>query len=166
MRKRPLGITILAVLFALGVAQYAVLAALAVFNRAALDSFLRALSPSGAGPETLHTAMGAWLPVYYLAMAGLTGAMAWAFWRLKNWARLAMLGLIGLSLGLMLGELPGLIADPAAKAVGLTLLRVALSALWAWYLLRRPVREAFRPPGDEGATLARAHQSRPTAESA
>ena len=146
MPKRPLGITILALLSGVGVAQYAVLAALAVFDRTALDGLLRALSPSGTGPESLHSAMGRWLPFYYLAMTGLSGAMALGFWRLWNWVRLVILAMIAISLVLMIGELPGLFAEPSAKAFGLTALRVGLSALWVWYLLRRPVREAFRPP--------------------
>jgi catechol 2,3-dioxygenase-like lactoylglutathione lyase family enzyme len=32
---------------------------------------------------------------------------------------------------------------PTAGAISLTLVRVALSVLWLWYLLRRPVRDAF-----------------------
>jgi len=144
-KRRPLGITILAVLSGVGVAQYAVLAALAVFDRAALDGLLRALSPSGAGPEALHSAMGRWLPFYYLAMTGLSAAMALGFWRLWNWVRLVILTMMAVSLMLMLGELPGLFAAPTANAIGLTLLRVGLCVLWGWYLLRRPVREAFRP---------------------
>ncbi len=145
MRKRPLGITILAVLSGVGVAQYAVLAALAVFDRATLDGLLRAMSPSGAGPEQLHNAMGAWLPVYYLAMTGLSGVMTLGFWRLWNWVRMVILAMMAISVVLMLGELPGLLAAPTANAIGLTLLRLGLCVLWAWYLLRRPVREAFRP---------------------
>ena len=145
MRKRPLGITIAALLSGLGVAQYAMLAALAIFSLETLQGLLRALSPSGAGPETLHNAMGRWLPIFYLAMTGLSGAMALGFWRLWNSVRLVMLGMVGLSLVLMIGELPGLFAAPSANAIGLTLVRVGLCALWSWYLLRRSVREAFRP---------------------
>ncbi len=43
----------------------------------------------------------------------------------------------------MLGELPGLLAAPTANALGLTALRVGLSAFWVWYLMRRNVRERF-----------------------
>src|SRR5229473_2294239 len=35
-----------------------VLAALAIFSRSSLMTFLHALSPSSAGPEAIHTAMG------------------------------------------------------------------------------------------------------------
>jgi len=145
MGKRPLGITMVAVLCWIGVAQYAVLAALAVFDRATLEGLLRALSPSGAGPEAMHSAMGRWLPLYYLAMTGLSGAMALGFCRLWNWVRLVTLAMIAISMVVMLGELPGLFAAPTAKAMGLTALRIGLSAIWGWYFLRRSVRESFRP---------------------
>lgn len=62
MKARPIGITILAVLLALNVALYVVLAALAIFSRSSLMAFLHALSPSGAGPEAIHTAMAGCCP--------------------------------------------------------------------------------------------------------
>ncbi len=44
----------------------------------------------------------------------------------------------------MLGEVRPLLAAPTAGAVILTLVRIALSVFWVWYLLRRSVRDAFR----------------------
>jgi hypothetical protein len=144
MKARPIGITILAFLFALNVAVYAVFAGLALFNHGALVAVLHALSPSGAGPETIHSSMGRGQPVYYSAMAVLTCAMAVGFWKLQNWARIVMLALITLSLALMITELRPLFAAPTAAGIILTLVRIALSVFWLWYLLRRPVRDAFR----------------------
>ena len=144
MKTRPLGITILAVLFAVGVAQYLVLLGLALFSRATLTAVLHALSPSGAGPQAIHTAMGRLQPFYYTSMAALTGAMAMGFWRLWNWTRIVMLGMIALSLVLMTTEVRPLLAAPTPGAIALTLVRIVLSIFWVWYLLRRPVRDAFR----------------------
>jgi hypothetical protein len=144
MKARPIGITILAFLFALNVAVYVVFAVLAVFNHGALVALLHALSPSGAGPESIHSSMGRGQPLYYSAMAILTCAMAVGFWKLQNWARIVMLALITLSLVLMTTELRPLLAAPTAGAIILTLVRIALSVVWLWYLLRRPVRDAFR----------------------
>jgi len=145
MKTRPVGITILALLFFLNVAVYVVFAALAVFDHNALAAVLHTLSPSGAGPETIHGSMGRMQPFYYSAMAVLTGAMAVGFWRLHNWARLVMLGMIALSLVLMLGEVRPLLAAPSTGGIALTLVRLVLSAFWVWYLLRRTVRKAFQP---------------------
>ena len=151
MKARPKGITILAVLLALNVALFVALAALAIFSGSSLMAFLHALSPSGAGPEAIHTAMGGLLPLYYGVMAGVTAALALGFWRLWNWARIVLLGIIVLSLVLMVTEVRPLLNEPTAGAIILTLVRVALSVLWVWYLLCRPVRDAFHQSRDKGA---------------
>ncbi len=93
-RSRPWGILLLAALCVVQVAVYLVLAVLAVFSRPALDAVLHALSPSGAGPEAIHNAMGRALPFYYAVMAVVSALMAVAFWRLWNWVRLLTLGMI------------------------------------------------------------------------
>ena len=144
MRTRPLGISIFAVLFAVNVAFYVVLASLAVINRSALTAMLHALSPSGAGPEAIHTAMGRLLPLYYAAMAGVTTALAMGFWRLWNWARIVILAMTGISLVFVVAKMPLLMASPTPGATVLTLVRVALCVLVGWYLLSRPVRDSFR----------------------
>jgi hypothetical protein len=77
--------------------------------------------------------MGDLLPLYYGIMAGVTFAMAIGFWKLWNWVRVMMLGIIALSLVLMVTEVRLLFDAPAAGAISLTLVRVALSVLWLWY---------------------------------
>jgi len=144
MKARPIGITILAFLFALNVAMYTVFTLLAVFKHGALIAMLHTLNPSGAGPETIHSSMERLQPLYYSNMAILTCAIAVGFWKLQNWARIVMLALIALSLLLMTTEVRPLLAAPTAGAIILTLVRIALSVFWLWYLLRRPVREVFR----------------------
>jgi hypothetical protein len=143
MRTRPVGVTIFAALMGLNTALFIVLAGLAIFSRDLLTGFLHALSPSGAGPEAMHTSMGGLLPLYYAAMAGVTATLAMGFWRLRNWARVVMVGIMALSLALMVTEVRPLLAAPTAGAISLTLVRVVLSVLWLWYLLRRPVGDAF-----------------------
>ena len=144
MKTRPIGVTILASLFALNLVLYLVLAALSAFNHAALVAVLHALSPSGAGPEAIHTAMGRLQPFYYSVMAVITGALAVGFWRLHNWARIIVLGMIEVSLLLMVSEIRPLVTVPTAGAIVLTMVRTAASVLCLWYLFRRPVRDAFR----------------------
>ena len=53
--------------------------------------------------------------------------------------------------GVMLTEVRPLLNEPTAGAIILTLVRVALSVLWVWYLLCRPVRDAFHQSRDKGA---------------
>jgi hypothetical protein len=144
MKPRPIGVTIFASLFALNLVCYVVLAALAAFNHATLVTVLHELSPSGAGPEAIHMAMGRIQPFYYATMAVVTGALAVGFLRLHNWARIVVLGMIELSLVLMVPELRPLLTAPTAGAIILTLVRVAISVFCLWYLFRPSVRDAFR----------------------
>ena len=153
MSRRPFGITIGAILFAANAAYYVGFAALAILNRDALRSVLRALSPSGMGPEAAHMAMGSLLPLYYVLMAGLTVTLAIGFWKLWNWSRIVVLALLGLSLLSLIGEVRPLIAGPTTSAIGLTVLRLGLIAFVGWYLLRASVRDAFRQR-KVGATAA------------
>jgi hypothetical protein len=150
MKTRPNGVTIGAFLLTLNPVFYVVLAALAIFNHSTLIAVLHKLSPSGTGPEAIHTRMGRIQPFYYSAMAVLSGALAVGFWRLHNWARLVVVGMIVLSLLLMVAQITPLLTAPTAGAIVLTLVRVALSVLWLWYLFRRPVRDAFRPNSARG----------------
>jgi hypothetical protein len=147
MKTRPLGITILSWLFGLNTVFYVAFVAMALFAPGTLVAIRHTLSPSGAGPEAIHAAMGRAQPFYYSLMAVLTGAMTVAFWRLRNWARIVMLALIALSLLLMTTEVRPLLAAPTAAAIGLTLARIGLSLFWVWYLFRPAVQAAFqRPP--------------------
>jgi len=153
MSRRPLGITIGAMLFAANAAYYLGFAALAIFNRDALRSVLRALSPSGMGPEAAHMAIGRLLPLYYVLLAGLTVTLAIGFWKLWNWSRIVVLALLGLSLLSLIAEVRPLVAGPTTSAIALTGLRLGLIALVGWYLLSASVRDAFRQQKD-GATAA------------
>jgi len=147
MRTRPVGVTILAMLLALNAVFYVVIAAVALFNRDALRSMLHTLSPSGMGPESAHLAMGGMLPVYYTLMAGATAVLATGFWKLWNWARVVVLALIGLSLLAMVVELRLLFVAPTTSAFAMAAFRLGLMAFFGWYLLYRPVRDAFHHRG-------------------
>jgi hypothetical protein len=143
MSRRPLGITIGAILFAANAAYCVGFAALAISNRDAPRSVLRALSPSGMGPEAAHMAMGRLLPLYYVLMAGLTVTLAIGFWKLWNWSRIVGLALLGFSLVSLVSEVRPLIAGPSLSAIALPVLRLGLIALVGWYLLRASIRDAF-----------------------
>ena len=49
-----------------------------------------------------------------------------------------------ISLGATLFMLPEAARDGSGGAWALWALRLVLCVLWTWYLMRRPVREAFR----------------------
>jgi hypothetical protein len=149
MSSRPVGISVLAVLLFLNVAAYAALAVLSLVNSNALAAVLRGLSPGGAGPAAAHLSMGRFVAVYYSAMVLVTGALAWGFWKLWNWARMVALALIGASLIGAAVETFSLVRDGSGAASAVSLARVAasllISALIGWYLCSAKVRAAFRP---------------------
>ena len=159
MRIRPIGVSIFAALFAVNVVFYLVLAALAALNRGALTAVLHALSPSGVGPEAVHAAMGRLLPFYYAAMSAVTAVFALGFWRMWNWTRIAVLAMTAISFVFLVAEMPLLFSAPTSGAIALTIVRVALCALVAWYLLSRPVREAYGRAGRNGL-VAEARRAR------
>jgi hypothetical protein len=55
---------------------YLLLTGLATASPGSLIALLHRLSPSGVGPETIHSSMGRFLPFYYGTMTVVTSAMA------------------------------------------------------------------------------------------
>ena len=148
MSSRPVGITILSVLGLLNAVFYAVLAVLSIVNHDALAALLRAMSPGGAGPAAVHLSMGRFEPAYYCAMILVTGLLAWGWWKLWNWTRIAALVLIGINLaGVAVAPfiMPRAGSDASSLAPHLRVATsVAVSVLVGWYLLSAKVRAAFR----------------------
>ena len=140
--SRPLGVTVLAVLYFIGVATYAVLLALATFAPGHLRAVLQGLSPGGSGPAWL-LALGWALPLYFGVMALVVGALGYGMLQLKNWARLVTMLVSGLSLAGVLFSLRELVMS--VPAVAMTGLRIGLCVAWLWYLSAQGVRAAFRP---------------------
>jgi len=144
MKKRPLGITILSCISFLGAAFYCVLALLATVDRTRLRSLLEGMSGGGTGPAPLLR-MDAILPFYFVVMAAFTAVLGWGLWKLKNWVRLIVLVIIGLSV--IGGAIEIIRAWPQSTMTGLVmaLLRVAVAILIFSYLCRASVRAAFGP---------------------
>jgi hypothetical protein len=149
MSSRPLGITILVILSFLNMAAYASLAVLSIVNRDALAEVLRAISPGGAGPAAVHLAMGKFLPVYYVALLLLVGALGLGFWKLWNWTRIVTLALIAVSLCGAAAQSLNIMQSGSSSAGAMFWVRIAssvlISVLFGWYLLTAKVRAAFSP---------------------
>lgn len=141
--KRPLGVTILAILNFLGAATESMLLLLAVSAPDTLRSLLAGLSPQGSGPDALLN-MGTGLALYFVAIIALMLVLGYGLWTLRNWARIITIIITAISL---LGTLIGFVqigAEIGLSAVLLGLLRVGLCILILWYLFKPNVREAFR----------------------
>jgi len=149
MRARPLGVTILAVLLFLNIASYVFLIVLSIRNPEQLRSLLESMMPgAGVGPGSLMR-LGAFVPVYFLGMAIVTGLVARALWRLKNWARITVMVFAGISAALGVAEFVRGLSGVNALSMAGAVARIGLSLAVAWYLNSAKVRDAFgRPPAD------------------
>lgn len=144
MKKRPLGITILVCIGLLGTVFYCALALTAAANPGRLRSILEGMSGGGTGPAQLLR-LGTMLPLYFVVMAVFTGVLCWGLWRLKNWVRLVVIVIIGLSvLGGAMEIVRGL---PQSTAVGIVsaVVRLLIAIAILWYLCSKSVRAAFLP---------------------
>jgi hypothetical protein len=142
MKKRPWGVTILSCIAFFNVAFYLVLAVRGMMNVENLRSTIEGMSAGGTGPMLLLR-LGPLLPFYFLLMAILLGALGWGLWTLKNWARLIVLALIGLSLVGAAVEIIHGWPTSDAKGIAVALVRVVIALLTFWYLCLGPVRAAF-----------------------
>src|SRR5271155_589990 len=97
VKRRPLGVTVLAVLAFLNVGTYGALIIMSIKYPDQLRSLLEGMTAgSGPGPTPLLQ-LGAFLPVYFLAMAIFTGFLGRGLWTLKNWSRIVVIFLVGIS---------------------------------------------------------------------
>lgn len=150
MKARPLGITIMAVLYFISVATYGVLALLSAASPDKIRSLLTtATTGAQPGPAPL-LALGAFLPVYFLAMALLSYFLGRGMLKLSLWAWIVTVILCGVSLAVGGIELVRSFHGMDAMARATAWLRIGFTALVIWYLGLRRVREAFRRrrPGD------------------
>jgi hypothetical protein len=146
MKARLLGVTILAVLAFLNIATYVFLIVLSIRSPEQLRSLLESMMPgAGVGPGSLMR-LGAFVPVYFLAMAILTGLVGRGLWNLKNWARITVMVLAGISAILGVVELAGSFAVTNPFALAGAVARIALSAWIVWYLNSPKVRATFGSP--------------------
>lgn len=139
---RPRGIAVLGILNFVSVATYLGLLSLALASPPRLFALLRGLAAEGAGAHPLER-LGPWLPVYFAAMAAAMGVMSWAFWRGRNWTRLLLLAITGLSLLGSLGALAAAARAGSLPGSALSLFRVGLCGLVGGYLMRPRIREFF-----------------------
>lgn len=145
--KRPLGVTVLAVLELL----FGVIAtALGGIFVAGSQMVASAASLAGLGSVSAST-LGTFVEVFggVLVIGGLAGiVIGWGFWTGKNWARI-----IAMILNVV-GAAGGLLILVIGVGTGLILLLIDVAILW--YLLRPSVKAYFRSAdsAQEGPTPA------------
>ena len=139
---RPVGVSILAVLYSLGVASYSILLILSLASPHALSDLLTSISPGDSGPAMLLS-MGRGIFVYFSVMITVVGAVAWGMWTLRNWARWFTIVITAISLVATLVGLASLAGNFTVPGALLLLVRIGLCVLVLWYLFKPGVRSAF-----------------------
>ena len=140
VRRRPTGVTILAILEILG-GIFELIAALGFFALAVLINVadVRAQIGTSVPDWVLNNApllFGA-LGVFFLVMAIISLVLAWAFLKGKNWARILAIILLVLSI---IGNVIGIIAGTSIVSVVISIL---IPLIIVWYLYRPHVKQWF-----------------------
>jgi uncharacterized membrane protein (DUF2068 family) len=138
---RPVGVTILAVLDFIG-AAFCLLGGIAVILGGGVIATL--LSQQGAGASGILAGLGAAAGVFIIIIGGIGALVGFGLWKLKGWARIVSIVLVGINGAFQLLGLLGSLAHFNAFAVIWSVFWVAIDALIIWYLLKPEVKAAFQ----------------------
>jgi hypothetical protein len=86
VRRRPIGVTIIAALYLLGAAGYASLLLLWLFARGFVVSFIETATPSASLGPTLLLDLPGVVTAYFIVMAGFCCWVGVALWKLQRWS--------------------------------------------------------------------------------
>ncbi len=140
--ERPTGVTVLAVLNFLGAGLYALFTVL-FFLIGAGGAASGMMSEMGGGAAAFLLGLGAAVGVILLIFSAIGLAIGIGLWKLRNWARIVTIVLVGLSL--LLGVI-GLLGSLIAFELGSLIFQAIFVALYAWiiwYLFQLHVKQAF-----------------------
>jgi hypothetical protein len=139
---RPVGVSVLAVVYFIAVASYAVLLVTFLGSPQTLNGWLTTISPEGVGPSMLLN-LGRALTIYFAIMIIVIGAVAWGMWTLKNWSRWFTIVITAISLAVTLIGISSLASSFTIVGLCLELVRIGLCVLILWYLFTPTIRRAF-----------------------
>lgn len=141
--ERPVGVTILAVLYFIGAAFAALGGIIFILGGSMLSGILgRSSSPAAAGTSLLALG-GAVIGVICLVVAALDFALGYGFIKLQNWARILAIVFTGIS---VVFGLVGLVSILTHLAMFQMVFQVFILAIEIWilvYLFKPHVKQAF-----------------------
>lgn len=138
--ERPIGVSILALLYWAGTAALAVVAVLAFFAGNLVERWITVGGHEQIGGAAATT-IGVVAGVIFGIFAILVGATAWGLWGLREWARIVAIILSSLS---ALSRLRVLTLHLGPIVSTSALISLAISVLIVWYLFQPKVVAAFR----------------------
>jgi hypothetical protein len=141
--ERPVGVTILAVLYFIGAACSAIAGILIIVGGSALSGALGSSSSPAAVGGTLLAMGGAVVAVICLVLAALYFVLGYGFIKLQNWVRILAIICTGI---FILVELFGLVSIAAHMGMFQVVFQIVTLAVAIWvlvYLFKSNVKQAF-----------------------
>jgi hypothetical protein len=150
---RPVGVTILAILAFIG-AAFCLLGGIVMMAGGGFMATL--MSQQGgqgsAGAAGVLAGLGAVAGVFIIIIGGVYALVGFGLWKLKNWARIVSIVLLGIGVAVQLLGLLGTLAHFNLFAFVWSVLWIAVDAFIIWYLLKPEVKAAFQGPQARTAT--------------
>ncbi len=142
---RPVGVTILAILYFLGALACIIGGILTIVGGGIAASLANQAGGQGAGAGAgVLGALGAAAGVVVLIFGALDFLLGWGMLKLKNWARIITIVLMALGIVGSLFGVIGLLAHFTVFGLLWIVVWVAIYALIIWYLVKPDVKAAFQ----------------------
>lgn len=139
--ERPVGVTIIAILDFLGAFFLVIAGLFLILGLGALGA-----ARGHAGGMIALAGLGAVGAAFMFVFAAVAAFVGYGLIKLQNWARIVTIVLAGLGLVFAIPSLLFLVVRFHPFAIMSLFIRVAINALILWYMLQRPVKEAFGAP--------------------
>ena len=143
MRRRPLGISFIAVLYFCGAAGYSALLLVWLFSRDLLVNGIERISPTESLGPTLLLQMPMAVSVYFLVMTTFCAVVGRGLWKVQRWSWAVTLLFLTLSLVFDASLLVHLFTHLSSWLISLALLRLLFLAALLAYLCAPGTRRAF-----------------------
>jgi hypothetical protein len=144
--QRPVGVTILAVLYFLGTCLLTLVGIVALVGMGFLSRILAQNPDVGESGAALIAGAGVFVGIFLLALAALCGFVGYGLWNLRSWARTTalVLAFIGAFFA-CLGVLWGILRFAPVRLI-ISGVRLGIHVLIIWYLNQPHVKAAFAMP--------------------
>ena len=142
---RPVGVTILAILNFIG-AAFCLLGGIGmILGGGFIATMLSQQGQGSAGAAGILAGLGAAAGVFIIIIGGVSAFVGFGLWKLKNWARIVSIILIGINAAFQLLGILGTLTHFNLFALIWGVFWVAVDAFVIWYLLKPEVKAAFQP---------------------
>jgi hypothetical protein len=141
---RPVGVTILAILNFIG-AAFCLLGGIGIIlGGGFIASMLSQQGQGSAGAAGILAGLGAAAGVFIIIIGGVSALVGFGLWKLKEWARIVSIILVGVNVAFQLLGLLGTLAHFNVLAAIWGVFWLAVDAFIIWYLLKPEVKAAFQ----------------------